>query len=60
MKNRPYFFFGSKPTPFASLGLTKSPITVFTGQTDTIGHLLQVTAMAMGQSVMAILSMFRH
>lgn len=39
-----YFFSDFAAVGGASLSSTKSPITVFTGQTDTIGHLRQVTA----------------
>jgi hypothetical protein len=35
-------------------------MTVFTGQTFTIGHLRQVMAMAMGQSFMAGTSVREH
>jgi hypothetical protein len=36
-------------------GLGASPITDFSGQTDTAGHCLQLAMMAIGQSVMAVL-----
>jgi hypothetical protein len=47
-----YRFFVFASAGLAGLVLAKSPITVFTGQTETIAHLRQPTAMAMGQIVM--------
>jgi hypothetical protein len=39
---------------FTSLVLGASPIADFKGQTEKTGHFLQPTAIAIGQSVMAI------
>jgi hypothetical protein len=48
-----YFFLLGAAVAFGGGTLVASPITVLSGQIDTMGHLLQLAAMAMGQSVMA-------
>jgi hypothetical protein len=45
------YFFGAG---FAAPGFGASPITVFNGHADTMGHFAQVATIAIGHSVMAL------
>ena len=47
-----YFFLLGAALALGGGALAASPITVLSGQTETMGHLLQLATMAMGQSVM--------